>query len=337
MEVNKGNKKRILNLLRKGFFYLVLTILLSCSRERYPWFRWGFYVVAPGRDLYDVCFYDSTRGWAVGDDGIILEYREGSWEVESESLWVQGSMCSYLSCVKVIDTNDVWAGGTGKLLHYDGRVWDVVREGSFVIEDMDFWGNGYGMAVGRSGVDGYVLEYRDGEWKEIDAPELYLWSVSVVGDGKAWVSAGEMDTCKLYYYKDGEWEIVELPEDYTVFDIDFVSEDEGYGVEWDGVVMHYHRGKWEFQDSLYVIFWRVDFIDGSHGIAVGDNSVCQYRDGWRKVYFPTLFMGVDYIGGENVWIDGIGGIMMYGIPEEIEGEWREKGIDDRRMEIERLR
>ena len=331
------NEMGVIKMYKRLVILLGLFVLLTSCNKNYPWFRWGFYTIVPDRDLYDVSFSDSSHGWAVGDDGIILGYDGDEWRVSVDTLWHQGTSCSYLSCVVALDSDNVWAGGTRVLLHYDGGRWEKVIEGDFVIEDMEFYGDEYGFAGGREGESGYALEYRDGEWKEITAPPEYIWSVSVVGDGEVWVSTGKMDTCYVYRYNKGEWERSELPDGYTVFALEFTSKGEGWGFEWDGVVMHYQDGEWEFWDSLYVMFWNADFLDRGHGIATGIGHICQYKDGWRVVYFPSSMFGVDYIDPDNVWIVGIGGMLMFGIPEDIEGEWREKGIDDRRGIIEGLR
>jgi photosystem II stability/assembly factor-like uncharacterized protein len=55
-----------------------------------------------------------TDGWAVGEAGTILHYRDGSWSTVSSPI-------KLLFSVAMISPTDGWAvGGSGTILHYSG-------------------------------------------------------------------------------------------------------------------------------------------------------------------------------------------------------------------------
>ncbi len=324
-------------------FFLIITII-SCSKEHLPlWYEWAFIGGITQNDLYDISIIDSLNGYAVGDDGVILKMKDGIWKMDVESLFPIGSSETYLSTVWALDTNDVWAGGTGLLINYDGIIWRKIFEGDFVIEDMEFISKDYGWAVGRKywfkqWCNPYILKYENGKWNEVEIiGEGYgLWCVNLVSKDCIWITGGTYSNpVSIRCYK-GKWEKFVVPYGFSIYNTSFISPNNGWGVDWDGVVMKFEDG-WKFLDSLDTPLWNIKFISKHDGIVVGDR-IFQYRDGWRDVRFKSTFYGISWLDINNIWLCGMAGILVFGIPVELEGDWyKYKGESDREMVIREIR
>ncbi len=103
--------------------------------------------------------------FAVGDDGVILNYDGSKWRKEASPV------DSSLYCIRGINKNRVFAcGSKGVIIEYDGKEWKKNRTGiDKFINSIWFASENKGFAVGT---DGIILQYEGKEWKKSVDPSI---------------------------------------------------------------------------------------------------------------------------------------------------------------------
>lgn len=71
--------------------------------------------------LSAVAMVSSNEGWAVGNEGMLLHYHDGSWSQ------IQSPTNKNLESVMMVSPSEGWAMGAGVILHYRSGAWSVVQ------------------------------------------------------------------------------------------------------------------------------------------------------------------------------------------------------------------
>lgn len=111
-----------------------------------------------------------------------------------------------------------------------------------------------------------------------------------------------------------EWTVIHpYPTSSNLLDACFVSEQEGWAVGTDGLIMHTTDGgyEWDIQhDQPQESFWGIFFVDELEGWAVGWSKIYHTDNGgisWEKQLFPSVLgdlTDVYFINPDTGWIVG---------------------------------
>ncbi len=218
-----------------------------------------------------------------------------------------------------------WAGTTrGELFHYTGSEWRLssARAPSSV-RAIDMHSSDRGWAVGGSIQSGYVLEYLNGLWRQIEGLDVpILLGVTAVSEDEAW-AVGFSGT--LLHGKTHNWVEVEVPTDEplpNLYDIDISAPGQGWAVGSRGVILEYvdetwrvHRRPVQGNDGILSVF----ALSATQAWAAGSGgTILAYRNGaWAEDYSPTnqQLLDIDMLSPSDGWIVGglgsIGEILLY--------------------------
>jgi photosystem II stability/assembly factor-like uncharacterized protein len=123
---------------------------------------------------------DSVSGWAVGDNGAILQYAGGSWaEVSSPT-------SNTLRTIFMLGASDGWAAGdSGTILRYQGGLWNTYPSPTTSqLNSLYLMDDSHGWAVGASGT---ILHYDGSTWLSVAGPvSTNLNSVTELNSQEAW-------------------------------------------------------------------------------------------------------------------------------------------------------
>jgi PKD repeat protein len=132
--------------------------------------------------LYDVSMVDANGGWIVGEDGTILRYTGGSWQLVTHGL-TTGNLLS----VAAVSSTEAWAvGDNGTVLHYIGGAWQAFTPSptANTLRSVAMVSQHEGWAVGDRGT---ILRYTGDTWQEVSSPtNERLYDVDVLPSGEGW-------------------------------------------------------------------------------------------------------------------------------------------------------
>ncbi|RMH73622.1 MAG: T9SS C-terminal target domain-containing protein [Gemmatimonadetes bacterium] len=269
-----------------------------------------FFGTGFNRNLNEVQFRGTYRGWLAGDGGLYLRTTNGgeSWQPLSVRTGED------LHSIGFSGNNDGWICGDGGQVHVtenSGRhIW--IKPFPWEDEDNQETSDFYGISFLTDEV-GYACTGYVGDVEKSG----YILKTTNGGDG------------------DWTWETMFYDDDNDLLDCSFVSEDEGWvvgGAESspytyvDGVIWHTENGgeTWEEQSypGFVKAFRAVDFVSATHGWAVGTNAtIMNTTDGgasWHRqenfcedphcevpADFPdTTFFNVDFVDENNGIVTG---------------------------------
>jgi photosystem II stability/assembly factor-like uncharacterized protein len=244
-----------------------------------------------GKDLNTVYFVDSKRGWAGGDDGLILRTEDGGRTWTRQAIEAAAAVNDIYFRDKedgyVLSGNRIYGTADG------GRTW---RESS------RFMPASFGGAV----------------------PELY--SVRFTSKKKGWIVGSVsrrdnvVDSLVLYTNDGGaSWVRQRVPTKEELIHLDFASEKRGWIVGASGVVLHTPDGgqTWKTQASkTNATLYHVDFRNERAGWAVGERgTILRTSDGgenWSATPPPirSTLLSVQFVNDEEGWIVGRGGVIL---------------------------
>jgi len=244
-----------------------------------------------GKDLNAVYFVDSKRGWAGGDDGLVLRTEDGG------RTWSQQSINSSENINDLFfrdkENGYLLAGNRVFVTEDRGRTW---RE-STQISPATFGG-----AV----------------------PELY--TVRFVNKKKGWVvgSLSRRDAVVdslILYTDDGgtSWQRQRVPVKHELIHLDFAGEKRGWIVGALGVILHTRDGgvTWTQQTTnTFATLYHVDFRNERIGWTVGESgTILRTIDGgesWEAVnaQLRATLLSVKFADEIAGWIVGRGGVIL---------------------------
>jgi hypothetical protein len=214
--------KEIASKIFKGFFLLVsLLITLSFSNSS-VYAQWT--VVSPPDVSSDwwltgVFFTSPNEGWAIGNDtsnnrGVFLHYQNGTWT---------SVIPPYISSYWFL--GDYYSGG-GPYLTSQNEGWTVGAD--------------------NMGDNVLLFHYANGSWAPLMHPYLhenwYLYDVHFTSSNEGWiVGNGFFDGANMrgiiLHYLNGILTAIDPPAassgDWTLYDVYFISPNEGWAVGWD--------------------------------------------------------------------------------------------------------
>ena len=246
--------------------------------------------------FYDVDFYDSTRGWAVGSHGNIWIYNNGNWVNQTSLSGTQQD----LTAVYVINSTSVWAVGKNGTIRYtdDGgaSTWQTKDISGITnnLLDVEFLGSTNGWISGNNNL---LLKTTDGgdTWTiPFPAISCSFNDVKFLNSTRA-VAVGSDG--KILYGDDGgglSWNLATTPNNNRRYSVYFVNQDVGYASGYNDTWKTTNGGEtWSSlgsPDSGGSTFRGVYFLNASNGFIVGYNSSSQkfYKttDGgstWTKI------------------------------------------------------
>ncbi len=238
--------------------------------------------------LNAVFFSDTSHGWAVGGDGVILATNDGGqhWQPQLSGV------TSWLNGVQFNDPSHGWAvGGGGVILSTNdgGQHWQPQTSGvNSVLVGLQFRGISNGWVVGGEGV---ILSTDDGGQHWQSNSHVVKSSINGVQFSDAshgWVVGN--DGVILSSRNGGQYWQPQTSGVYsTLWSVHFSDVDKGWAVGENGIILTTSDGGqlWQPQSSgLNSALIGVQFSDASHGWVVGDQGVILVTNNGGKSWFP---------------------------------------------------
>lgn len=229
-------------------------------------------------NLLSVYFVDSLNGWAVGDDGVILRYKDSIWSVQASNVKVS------LKSVFFIDTLNGWAcGANGTILKYDGTNWTKQNSGTTkTLNSVFFITKTFGMIAGgdsEDGTDGFILRYSSQKWGQESIEQCpKLTSLQLTDTTNGWACGGKGTL--LRFINDSWMAYSPILSDHTLSSLYMINSNNGWTVGIWGDVMHYNGYKWISVDvPKSAMFYKVQFADVNHGWILGSPGYVLLYDG----------------------------------------------------------
>ncbi len=228
----------------KGDIYAVgyrSTILYYNGRE------WSDVSLSTGKKLFLEAVWVSRDSdvVVVGQEGIIMtNTAKGGWEFYDLGIKAP------LYAVWGTSYNDIFAGGSGIIIHFDGKTWEKMDVGSSWEPDIrGLWGTGP-EDVFAVGYDGLILHYDGKKWEKMNSPtENHLYAIRGFSCSDIF-AVGAMG--EIIHYDGKKWEIMakNFP-DFVLF-LDSVwgcSGKDVFAGGYNGIILHYDGEKWEKMES----------------------------------------------------------------------------------------
>jgi photosystem II stability/assembly factor-like uncharacterized protein len=215
--------------------------------------------------LFGIAMISGTDGWAVGQGGTILRYQDGLWLLQ------ESPTTRDLRALSVVAANDIWAvGGTpgnGRILHFDGRTWDVVLKVEPILFGIAMTSANEGWAVGQGGT---VLRFRNGEWRVMENPTSRdLFAVAAVSPDNVF-AVGENG--RIVHYDGTAWTAQDSPTTRDLRGVSVVAPNNIWavgGTAENGRVLRFNGTQWDFIVDFDKILYG---IDGNQGWIVGERG-----------------------------------------------------------------
>ncbi len=177
----------------------------------------------------------------------------GSTDATCQLTWthVPGPNVGALYAVEAVSTNDVWAGGGGDFLHWNGNTWSIVlKPVSGTIQDIaavashDVW------AVTA---DGSILQWNGTVWKIITQTNAALSKIAALSPTDIWAVGNDPFLKGLAFHWDGTtWNPISTPEG-SLFGITALTTNDMWAVGQvldNALTIHWDGTSWSFVPSL---------------------------------------------------------------------------------------
>ncbi len=228
----------------KGDIYVVglrSTILYYNGQE------WVDQTLATGKNLFleAVWVSQNSHVTAVGQDGIIItKAPQGKWEVSDTGIKAP------LYAVWGTSYDNIFAGGSGIIIHFDGKTWEKTDVDSLWVPDIrGIWGTSP-ENVFAVGYDGLILRYNGRKWQKMDSPtKNHLYSIWGFSSSHIFAVGGRGD---IIHYDGEKWKIMEKDFPDSIIFLDSVWGSSGKDVFAggnNGIILHYDGEKWENMES----------------------------------------------------------------------------------------
>ena len=165
-------------------FYALLALVApgSPAHAGGVWMDAGIPPVAP---MNAVSFADRANAWAVGNQGNILRFRLGSWNIFPSATDMD------LFAVTSQGEDDAWAvGAGGTIMHWNGDRWAVhPASGVVTIKDLyavAFLNENNGWAAGGDAGGGIILHYDGTAWTVENLPADRVTGIAAVASDYIW-------------------------------------------------------------------------------------------------------------------------------------------------------
>jgi photosystem II stability/assembly factor-like uncharacterized protein len=276
----------------------------SIMRSSNGGLSWDLQYSGTTEGLYGLCFSNSSKGFAVGINGVLLETRDKgvTWTILSSTVSYADlhavSFTDYLTGTAV--------GSTGTILHTtdSGKTWTPQQSGTrAMLLGVSFADPHYGFVVGDSGI---ILHTTDdgSSWMRQNSHISWVLRAVSFKNPKIGTVVGDYRTILRTTDSGNTWTIQDVQPSGVFFGVSFINTLTGSVVGGSGAILHTTDGgiNWFTQTSpssenLYAI----SLVDHNHGTVVGSSGVIlRTIDGgitWQKRQSETsaFFSGVSFV------------------------------------------
>lgn len=273
--------------------------------------------------LNDVQLIDEDEGWAVGDGGIILHYKDGNWS-RMPSPIQDGRLYS----ISMVSTTDGWVVGydfdlqEALTLHWDGSTWQKVdNPAESIIESISMLSSDNGWAVGWGNYDfdrqvwySTILHWNGQEWQIVDTPDgNFLRDIAMVSASDGWAVGGgtndDGDSFALIYRWNGSvWQPLTSPTTDSLMAISMVSATDGWVVGANGAIIRWDGNGWQTVDNptdrgVSII----NMISATDGWAMGLFNIIRWNGTtWQKMPYPATLnpRSIWMVSSTDGWVVG---------------------------------
>lgn len=263
--------------------------------------------------LNSIFYVDNENGWAVGDNGTILRYSNGSW-----SSFPSGTVRN-LRSVWFADNSNGWAvGANGTILYFDGNSWTTQTSGTTVqLNAVYFTSPTNGYAVGNSPsatTKGVSLKFNGTSWSAIDIGivgdvyaihglnEDFIWAGGKAGRGA--------------FFNGTSWANSLIANNRDILGLWVVNQTDIWATAPASRIFRYNGTSWTETNlgSPGRNINGVCFIDENNGYVVGNNGVMYYYNGstWQQVASGTTqnLFGIHFFNSTFGGFVGNSGFLM---------------------------
>ena len=307
-----------------------------------------------GKPLRKVYFRSALEGWAIGEEGVLIHTSDGGKTWES----IKTGTKNNLNDLFIAETTGWIVGDWGTLLKTNDSGQTFIEidssvfgrkslKSTYFVNETHGWIVTYRPPTSTAQKNaGHIYQTTDGgvTWTEQFTTEAALFSVHfidnqtgwVVGDrrsvfttsdaGETWqfVTDGSNQRHKTSY---GQPEYLgnEPLHTFTLYDVEFIDNQNGWIVGDLGVILHTSsggKGKWKhqrggprFHNSADAVLLGVDFVNRQLGWVVGENgTILHTRNGgvtWESQSSPShLLVGVCAVSPEEGYVVGDRGAIL---------------------------
>ncbi|MBO3808283.1 MAG: hypothetical protein FGF50_01625 [Candidatus Brockarchaeota archaeon] len=233
--------------------------------------------------LNKVLMVNGTFGFAVGSNGTILRYDGVLWSK------IVTPIQRHFYDVSIVHDKLGFAVGDGALYRFDGELWSFQKYIFPSVSHIDMYNETFGVVVG--GGISYIYDGKN--WSEIwidPKNEIEMMDVCAINGSMAF-SVG-FDVCKglgvVYKFSGYNWSFI-CGADGVLTSISMIEETKGFitGYESDGKGKIWKFNGLECSNAVHPIIeclWDVKIIDMECGFAVGNNATILKWDGssWTR-------------------------------------------------------
>lgn len=296
--------------------------------------------------LNDVTALDSNDVWAVGSDGTILNFRDGSWNeqlvptkeilcgafaLDSGHVWAVGNagvalfhddswsaqshgVTFDINSVSSLDQNSVWAiGASGDILHNDGTGWIAQASGAsgpffgvFALDEQNVW------AVGEKG----TIVFWDGSaWHPQDSGTRHtLYGITAADASHVW-AVGNNGTIR--FFNGVTWRSQVSGTVQRLSAVSAAGRNDVWAVGGGRTLLYYNGTTWQTAETTAAGGLNaVSASDSKHVWAVGPDGLVVFIDGalsWKVQESGTTadLLGVHAFAYDRAWVVGKGGAIRY--------------------------
>jgi photosystem II stability/assembly factor-like uncharacterized protein len=259
-------------------------------------------------DLNGIYFVDSENGFAVGDEGKMIQYDGNTWEE------VEIPIYSNLNDIYMFDVdNGLAAGRYGKIIKAENGTWTIQNNTLTdkelleitALDENHIW------IVGKSGT--IIFIDANGMVLQNSQTGSNLYSVCAIDTNDVWAVG---NSGKILHFDGSVWSQVNSPTSNTLYGISFVSPSNGWIIGKNGPILHYDGSEWtEFENPESFHLNSIKMINENLGIAVGNFGELAVFDGisWtsnitgahKNLYSITV------VDEQNIWLAGKDGTIVF--------------------------
>lgn len=293
---------------------------------------WEVLYTYPDANLNDVFFVDTSNGWIVGREGIILHSKNAGYSWHNHSIetddWFYG--------VYFPNIDNGWIVGDNGLILYTsdaGTTWAIQESGtSYWLKDVFFLDDSIGWAVGGSNTfEGIILRTENGgkNWSIIsEGLSGVFLGVHFINNHEGWVVGGvslfdNFDDEVIWHTTDGggSWEEQVSPTTGPLIKVFFLDADAGWAVGFNEVVIRTGNGgtNWtpvnvkegpitanlQFTDIAIPDrnnIWVIDLENIYHSIDGGLSWDVEWS--WSQTINPFSYLGMSVVDSIHGWVVG---------------------------------
>ncbi|MBL7057969.1 hypothetical protein ISS03_01410 [Patescibacteria group bacterium] len=214
--------------------------------------------------------------------------------------------------IDMVDLNEGWAvGANAKFYHYDGVSWSIVPGfGNDSIYSVEMISANEGWVTGQSSK---IFKYDGVSWTEFDdLGNVRIYDIDIVDSSNIWAAA---DMGRIYHYDGVSWSLFLDTGNTSWYKVDFIDASNGWMTGGGGKILYFDGVSWsEAIDTGNTDWYGLHMFDLNNGIAVGSGGQIQIWDGlfWTSVASPvsSILRGVVMNSNLDIWVVGDNGVIM---------------------------